>query len=70
MAEETGEKPKIIRRKKVETRTGCGRSAIYAGMAAGTFPRAIKIGPRAVGWIEAEVDAWIAAQIERSRKVA
>jgi prophage regulatory protein len=33
----------------------------------GEFPLQVSLGPRAVGWIEAEVDAWLTAQIERSR---
>jgi prophage regulatory protein len=32
------------------------------------FPKPISIGVRAVGWIEAEIDAWLAAQVEKSRK--
>jgi prophage regulatory protein len=31
------------------------------------FPRRIKIGVRAVGWIQAEVQQWVAQKIERSR---
>ncbi len=26
----------------------------------GLFPKRIKLGPHAVGWLESEVDAWIA----------
>jgi len=32
-------------------------------MAKGTFPKQVQLGPKAVGWIEAEIDAWIAARI-------
>jgi prophage regulatory protein len=31
------------------------------------FPRRIKIGVRAVGWIQGEVQHWVAQRIERSR---
>ncbi len=31
------------------------------------FPEPIKIGARAVAWVEEEVDAWIEARIEASR---
>ena len=34
-----------------------------------TFPKPISVGAKAVGWIEAEIDAWLTAQIEKSRKV-
>ncbi len=31
--------------------------------AAGRFPRRIKIGPNRVGWLESEIDDWIAARV-------
>ncbi len=39
----------ILRRKQVEARTGLARSTIYHHIKAGTFPRPIPLGPRAVG---------------------
>lgn len=57
----------IMRRKQVEQRTGRSRSSIYADMAAGTFPKPVSIGPRAVGWIEAEISDWLRAQVAQSR---
>lgn len=57
----------ILRRKQVEARTGLPRSTIYDRIRAGTFPAPISLGAKAVGWIEAEVDAWIAAQVQQSR---
>ena len=53
----------ILRFPIVKGRTGYSRSSIYAGMADGTFPTQIPLGPRAVGWDEAEIDAWIEARI-------
>lgn len=57
----------ILRRKQVEARTGLRRSTIYDRIRAGTFPVPVPLGGKAVGWIEAEVDAWIAAQVQQSR---
>lgn len=57
----------ILRRKQVEACTGLSRSTIYERIRAGTFPAPISLGAKAVGWIEAEVDAWIVAQVEQSR---
>jgi prophage regulatory protein len=63
--------PTIIRRRDVEARTGLSRSAIYARLKRNpkrpndydpTFPRPIQLGPRAVGWIAAEIDRWVAAR--------
>lgn len=70
MAKEIREALAIMRRKQVEARTGRSRSSIYADMAAGTFPKPVKIGPRAVGWIEGEISDWLRAQVDQSRKVA
>lgn len=59
----------ILRRKSVEARTGLSRSTIYTRVREGTFPRPIALGDdaRAVGWIEAEINTWIAEQIAKSR---
>jgi prophage regulatory protein len=59
---------RLLRRKQVESRTGLSRSTIYARIAEGSFPRPIDLGGgRAVGWIEAEIDAWLQARIDSSR---
>ncbi len=65
----------ILRRKQVEIRTGLSRSTIYSkikserlGEHDPTFPKPIKLGGKAVGWIESEIEAWINAQIQKSRK--
>lgn len=45
-------------------RTGLSSSEIYRRIAAGTFPRPLKLGPRASAWDCREVDAWIEARLE------
>ena len=40
--------------------TALSRSALYEAMARGDFPRPIRIGPRGVRWIAAEIQDWIA----------
>ena len=52
----------------VKARTGLSRSTIYMRVAHGAFPAPVSLGGRAVGWIEAEVNAWLTAQIEKSRQ--
>lgn len=59
---------KILRRRRVEDRTGLPRSTIYDAIAAGTFPAPIRLGARSVGWLESEVEAWIAQRIAASRR--
>lgn len=68
MAIQTQSAPSILRRKQVEARTGLSRSTIYNRIQTGTFPAPVSIGPRAVGWIESEINSWLVAQIESSRK--
>lgn len=58
----------ILRLKEVLARTGLSRSFIYQKMAEGLFPENVRLGARTVGWIESEVEAWLAAQVEKSRK--
>lgn len=58
----------ILRLPLVKARTGLSRSTIYQRVGAGTFPKPVNLGARAVGWLECEIDDWLAAQIERSRK--
>jgi prophage regulatory protein len=79
MAAQTKSALTILRRKQVEARTGLSRSSIYARLRRNpkrpveydpTFPRPISLGAKAVGWIESEIEAWLAAQIQKSRKVA
>lgn len=69
MAEQPQAAFSILRRRQVEKRVGLTRSPLYARIKAGTFPKPIQLGnSRAVGWLEHEIDAWLAAQVEQSRK--
>ena len=43
------------------------RSMIYRLEIAQRFPHRVKIGVRAVGWVEGEVQEWLAHRIKRSR---
>ena len=51
---------RILRRAEVEQKTGFKRAHIYTLMREGRFPKALRLGIRAVGWDSAEVEAWIA----------
>ncbi len=52
----------------VMARTGLSRSTIYLRISKGCFPRSISLGGRAVGWVDTEVNEWVAQQIKASRK--
>jgi len=58
---------RALRLRQVCQLTGLGRSMIYQMQAEGRFPRRIKLGERAVGWLESEVRDWLAGRIETSR---
>jgi prophage regulatory protein len=60
----------VLRLPAVRARTGLSRSTIYLRSSEGTFPKPISIGTRAVGWLESEIEQWIARRIEYSRKAA
>jgi prophage regulatory protein len=60
----------ILRLPAVKSRIGLSRSTIYLRISEGTFPKPVKLGLRAVGWLESSVENWLAQQIEQSRKAA
>ena len=52
---------------QVIDRTGLSRSTIYLRLEQGRFPKSIQLGGRAVGWLESEIDDWIAKQVQARR---
>lgn len=50
---------RIIRIRDVIALTGLSRSAIYAAVKAGTFPRQVKLSVRSAGWVRSEIVAWM-----------
>ncbi|QCG68226.1 AlpA family transcriptional regulator [Pseudomonas veronii] len=50
---------RILRREEVEAKTGFKRAHIYNLMKDDKFPKAIRLGVRAVGWDSEEIDQWI-----------
>jgi prophage regulatory protein len=50
---------RIIRLPVVQDKTGLKHSEIYDRIKLGTFPRQVPLGPKAVGWLEHEIDKWI-----------
>jgi prophage regulatory protein len=58
---------RLLRLPQVLDRTGLSRSSLYRLHAAGSFPRRVQISERSVGWIESEVDAWLASKVCDSR---
>jgi len=65
--ENKNNKERILRLADVKSRTGLSRSTIYLSISKGIFPKHISLGERCVGWLESEIDTWIATRIQRSR---
>ncbi|MCX8981079.1 AlpA family transcriptional regulator [Citrobacter portucalensis] len=61
---------RLLRLPEVMNKTGYGKAWIYCLINDGLFPQPIKIGSRAIAFVESEVDEWIVSAIERSRKNA
>lgn len=58
---------RILRLPQVCKVTSLGRSMIYQLEAERRFPTRVRIGLRAVGWVESEVQCWLASGIEQHR---
>ena len=59
MVSEIELKERLIRAKEVSHLIGLKKGSMYAGMRAGTFPRSVKLGARAVAWRESDVRGWM-----------
>lgn len=59
---------RILRLPEVMARVGLKRASIYNYIAQGSFPKQIALSDRAVGWIEEEINAWLATRISASRR--
>ena len=53
----------LLRLPDVQKMVGLKRSSIYRAVKAGGFPVPVKIGTRAVGFSEAQIQQWIADRI-------
>ncbi|XUU49132.1 helix-turn-helix transcriptional regulator [Serratia nematodiphila] len=58
----------LIRLSKVQRKTGYSKAWIYRLMSQGKFPASIKIGTRAIAFVESEIDDWVNQRIAESRK--
>lgn len=53
-----GKIERLLRRSEVERLTGLSKSTLYEQMAAGRFPRPVRIGARAVRWCASDIEEW------------
>jgi prophage regulatory protein len=47
--------------------TGLGKTKIYELQAQGRFPMSVRITAHSVGWVEQEVQAWLAGRLAERR---
>lgn len=57
----------LIKLPAVKQRTTLSTSEIYRRIEAGTFPAQVRLGAKAVAWLEHEIDEWIKQTIEAGR---
>ena len=56
---------RVLRMKQLIERTNLSRATLYVLMSKdATFPRKIKLAERSIGFLEAEVEAWIEARAQ------
>ena len=67
MAEKPSTGTAILRWPDVHARIGLSRSHTHALIVQRKFPPPLKLGPRASGWLESEIDDWIAERVAESR---
>lgn len=58
----------ILRLSAVKGRTGLSRSTIYARIKQGTFPSPIRLGARAIGWVERDIDNFLDQLVSKARQ--
>jgi prophage regulatory protein len=57
----------LIRLPEVQRRTGYSKAWIYRLLKESRFPKSVKIGSRAIAFVESEIDEWINQRIVESR---
>ena len=66
--------PRVLRIKQVQDRVGLSRSTIYDRMNSASprydssFPKPMKIGISAIGWLESSISNWIEARPNSRQK--
>ena len=61
---------RILRLAQVIDITGLGKTKIYELQSEGSFPMRVQITAHSVGWIEEEVQAWLAERVAASTSLA
>ena len=54
----------VLRLRDVLERIPFSEAQLYKLIAAGLFPKSFALGPRAKGWLESSIDAWVMSRME------
>lgn len=57
----------LIRFSEAQKRTGYSKAWLYRLISEKRFPQPIKIGARAIAFVESEIDEWVNQRIAESR---
>jgi prophage regulatory protein len=61
---------RLIREAECRDRTGLSRSQRWRLEREGRFPARVPLSERTFGWVESEIDEWIAARVASRRRAA
>lgn len=61
----SAESIRILRLEEVIEKTGLSRTAIYDRLRKDDFPEPVKLGPRAVGFVESEVNGFLSGLMKQ-----
>jgi prophage regulatory protein len=70
MSQAIQNKHSVLRLSQVMFKSGLSRSSIYQQISEGTFPKQFNLGPRAVGWLESDIQEWINVRIQQRDEVS
>ena len=59
---------RILRIKDVIKKTGLSKSTMYMEIERGHFPKPVQLTRRSVGWLESEVEQWVASRLPVGEK--
>lgn len=61
---------RMLRLAQVATMTGLSKATVYQLQRQGDFPQRVQLTAGRVAWVEAEVQAWLAARIASNQSLA
>jgi prophage regulatory protein len=61
---------RMLRIDQVVAITGLSKTRVYVLQVQGDFPLRVQLSTRRVGWVEAEIQAWLAARIASTKPLA